>query len=95
MPSSKKKPVVFLFGPTASGKTELAINLVDKFPIQLISVDSVMVYKDCNIGSAKPTKEILKKYPHDIIDVVSPNEIFTVADFCAISKKIIKTQNRK
>ena len=90
MPSSKKKPVVFLFGPTASGKTELAINLVDKFPIQLISVDSVMVYKDCNIGSAKPTKEILKKYPHHIVDVVSPNEIFTVADFCAISKKIIK-----
>ncbi len=95
MPSSKKKPVVFLFGPTASGKTELAINLVDKFPIQLISVDSVMVYKDCNIGSAKPTKEILRKYPHHIIDVVSPNEIFTVADFCAISKKIIKNAHYK
>ena len=95
MPSSKKKPVVFLFGPTASGKTELAINLVDKFPIELISVDSVMVYKDCNIGSAKPTKEILKKYPHHIIDVVSPNEIFTVADFCAISKKIIKNAHYK
>ena len=95
MPSSKKRPVVFLFGPTASGKTELAINLVDKFPIQLISVDSVMVYKDCNIGSAKPTKEILKKYPHHIIDVVSPNEIFTVADFCAISKKIIKNAHYK
>ena len=95
MLSSKKKPVVFLFGPTASGKTELAINLVDKFPIQLISVDSVMVYKDCNIGSAKPSKEILKKYPHHIIDVVSPNEIFTVADFCAISKKIIKNAHYK
>ena len=95
MPSSKKKPVVFLFGPTASGKTELALNLVDKFPIELISVDSVMVYKDCNIGSAKPSKEILKKYPHHIIDVVSPNEIFTVADFCAISKKIIKNAHYK
>ena len=95
MPSSKKKPVAFLFGPTASGKTELAINLVDKFPIQLISVDSVMVYKDCNIGSAKPSKEILKKYPHHIIDVVSPNEIFTVADFCTISKKIIKNAHYK
>ena len=95
MPSSKKKPVVFLFGPTASGKTELALNLVDKFPIELISVDSVMVYKDCNIGSAKPTKEVLKKYPHHIIDVVSPNEIFTVADFCAISKKIIKNAHYK
>ena len=73
MPSSKKKPVVFLFGPTASGKTELAINLVDKFPVELISVDSVMVYKDCNIGSAKPTKKVLEKYPHHLIDVLCPN----------------------
>ena len=89
MPSRKNKPIVFLFGPTASGKTELAINLADKFPIELISVDSVMVYKDCNIGSAKPTKEVLKEYPHHMIDLVSPNEIFTVADFCSLSKKLI------
>ncbi len=95
MPSSKKKPVVFLFGPTASGKTELAINLVDKFPVELISVDSVMVYKDCNIGSAKPTKKVLEKYPHHLIDVLCPNEIFTVADFCATSKNIIKNAHNK
>ena len=95
MPSSKKKPVVFLFGPTASGKTELAINLVDKFPVELISVDSVMVYKDCNIGSAKPTKKVLEKYPHHLIDVLCPNEIFSVADFCATSKKIIKNAHNK
>ena len=69
MPSKKNKPIVFLFGPTASGKTELAINMADKFPIELISVDSVMVYKDCNIGSAKPTKEVLKEYPHHMIAV--------------------------
>ena len=90
MPSKKNKPIVFLFGPTASGKTELAINMADKFPIELISVDSVMVYKDCNIGSAKPTKEVLKKYPHHMIDIESPNEIFTVADFCSLSNKLIK-----
>ena len=58
--------------------------------MELISVDSVMVYKDCNIGSAKPTKDILKKYPHKMIDVVTPNEIFTVADFYNSSKKIIE-----
>ena len=95
MPSSKKKPVVFLFGPTASGKTELAINLVDKFPIKLISVDSVMVYKGCDIGSAKPSKEVLKKYPHHLIDVLSPNEIFTVGDFCRFSKNIIQDIHNK
>jgi len=95
MPSKKNKPIVFLFGPTASGKTELAINIADKFPIELISVDSVMVYKDCNIGSAKPTKEVLKEYPHHMIDIVSPNEVFTVADFCSFSKKLIKSAHSK
>ena len=64
-----KKPIVFLFGPTASGKTDLAISLVDKHPIEIISVDSVMVYKDCNIGSAKPSKQILKQYPHHLVDM--------------------------
>ena len=49
-----------------------------------------MVYKDCNIGSAKPSKDILKKHPHKMIDVASPNEIFTVADFYDLSKKIIE-----
>ena len=56
------KPIVFLFGPTASGKTDLAINLAKKFPVELISVDSVMVYKNCDIGSAKPNKNVLEKY---------------------------------
>ena len=95
MPSKKNKPIIFLFGPTASGKTEIAINIADKFPIELISVDSVMVYKDCNIGSAKPTKEVLKEYPHHMIDIVSPNEIFTVADFCSLSKKLVKSSHNK
>ncbi|MDA9754980.1 tRNA (adenosine(37)-N6)-dimethylallyltransferase MiaA [Gammaproteobacteria bacterium] len=87
--------MVFLFGPTASGKTDLAVQLVDKFPIEIISVDSVMVYKDCDIGSAKPGVNILKKYPHHLIDMVSPNEIFTVAEFCKFSKKIIKKIHNK
>ena len=54
-----------------------------------------MVYKDCNIGSAKPSGYILKKYPHKMVDVITPNEIFTVADFCEISIKIIKNAHKK
>ena len=54
-----------------------------------------MVYKDCNIGSAKPSSYILKKYPHKMVDVITPNEIFTVADFCEISMKIIKNAHKK
>ena len=59
------------------------------FPVELISVDSVMVYKDCNIGSAKPDKEILKKYPHHLIDIKTLDDIFTVSDFCVIANKLI------
>ena len=59
------------------------------FPVELISVDSVMVYKDCNIGSAKPDKEILKKYPHHLIDIKTLDDIFTVSDFCVTANKLI------
>ena len=54
-----KKPIAFILGPTASGKTDLAIEICDSVPAEIISVDSVMVYEDCNIGSAKPSKNIL------------------------------------
>ena len=59
------------------------------FPVELISVDSVMVYKDCNIGSAKPDTEILKKYPHHLINIKSLDDIFTVSDFCGSANKLI------
>ena len=49
-----------------------------------------MVYRDCNIGSAKPSKSILKKYKHHMIDILEPSELFTVADFCTISSNLVK-----
>ena len=73
----------------------MAINLVDKFPFEIISVDSVMVYKDCNIGSAKPNKDLLKKYPHHLVDQVSLDEIFTVAEFYKLSRQLIKEIHKK
>ena len=69
-------------GPTASGKTDWAINFQNQFPIlEIISVDSVMVYKECNVGSAKPSNAILKKHPHHLVNHVSLDSIFSVADF--------------
>lgn len=68
-------------GPTASGKTDLAIYLTEYFPVDIISVDSAMVYKGLNIGSAKPTAEELAKAPHRLIDVVDPLEIYSAARF--------------
>jgi len=68
-------------GPTASGKTELALCLADRFPVELISVDSSLVYRGMNIGSAKPDAATLKKYPHHLIDIRNADEPYSAADF--------------
>ena len=74
-------PAIFLIGPTAVGKTELAINLVDKFPIEIVSIDSAMVYSELNIGTCKPKKEILMVKKHHLIDILSPSEKFDIGVF--------------
>ena len=86
-----KKPVIFLLGPTAAGKTDWAINWQNQFKfLEIISVDSVMVYKECNIGSAKPSDEVLEKYPHHLINHVSVEHIFSVANFYDTALQLIK-----
>ena len=72
---------VFLMGPTASGKTKLAMQLCDHFPVSLISVDATQIYKDCNIGAAKLTQQELERYPHALVDIISPTESFSVDAF--------------
>tara|TARA_Y100000996_G_scaffold374597_1_gene324864 strand:+ start:93 stop:998 length:906 start_codon:yes stop_codon:yes gene_type:complete len=68
-------------GPTSIGKTDLSISLCEQFNIEVVSVDSVMIYKELNIGSAKPCSSILKKYPHSMIDIIEPWETYSVAFF--------------
>ena len=72
---------IFLLGPTATGKTELVKYLNGLFPIEIISVDSAQIYKDLDIGTAKPNKKELKKTPHHLIDIRSPIESYSVGDF--------------
>jgi tRNA dimethylallyltransferase len=72
---------IFLMGPTASGKTEVAKILFDNFPVDIISVDSAQIYRGFNIGSAKPTREELTKYPHHLVDCKSPCERYSVNEF--------------
>ena len=75
-------PAVFLMGPTASGKTGLAIELCERFPMEIISVDSALVYRGLDIGTAKPDAETLKRAPHRLIDIRDPVESYSAANFC-------------
>ena len=82
--------VVTLRGPTASGKTDLAIDLSDRLPIEIVSVDSVMVYRGLNIGSAKPDQKILNNYPHHLIDICDPSFNYSLGNFYEDVNKAIK-----
>ena len=74
-------PAIFIIGPTASGKTGLAIKLMEYFSIEIISVDSTLVYKQMDIGTAKPTAEELAKAPHRLISFLDPSQPYSAADF--------------
>lgn len=74
-------PAIFLMGPTASGKTDLALQLADALPCEIISVDSALIYRGMDIGSAKPNAEILQKYPHHLIDILDPAQSYSAAQF--------------
>ncbi len=79
---SNQPPVICLMGPTASGKTALAMALKDALPCDIVSVDSALIYRDMDIGTAKPTKLELAQYPHRLIDLRDPSESYSAADFC-------------
>ena len=78
-------------GPTAAGKTAIAIDWVEKYPIDIISVDSALVYRDMNIGTAKPDAATLRKAPHRLIDILEPTERYSAADFCQDAIREIKS----
>jgi tRNA dimethylallyltransferase len=74
-------PAILLMGPTASGKTDLAMALCDRLPCEIISVDSAMIYRGMDIGTAKPTAAELARAPHRLIDICDPAETYSAADF--------------
>ena len=74
-------PAIFIIGPTASGKTGLAVKLMKHFPIGIISVDSALIYKGMDIGTAKPTADELAEAPHRLISFLDPSEAYSAADF--------------
>ena len=74
-------PTIFLMGPTASGKTGVAVELAQRFPVEIISVDSALVFRDMDIGTAKPDAATLAKAPHHLIDIINPTEAYSAAAF--------------
>lgn len=80
--SAVKNPVICLMGPTATGKSDLAIRLAERFPFEIISVDSAMVYRGMDIGTAKPDQGILANIPHYLIDICDPDETYSAGRFC-------------
>ena len=80
--TDKQPPIICLMGPTASGKTALAMALHDALPCDIISVDSALIYRDMDIGTAKPTPSELAAYPHRLINLRDPSETYSAADFC-------------
>ena len=81
-----KHSVIFLMGPTASGKTELAIELCKHFDAYLISVDSALIYRTMDIGTAKPDTETLQNHPHALVNICDPEDSFSVNDFVSQAK---------
>jgi tRNA dimethylallyltransferase len=82
MAQSELPPAIFLTGPTAAGKTDLAVELVQRKNCEIISVDSALIYRGMDIGSAKPEAGVLAVAPHHLIDIRDPNESYSVAEFC-------------
>ncbi len=83
MPVDTRPLAIFLMGPTASGKTALACALSERFPLELVSVDSALVYRGMDIGTAKPDAATLARYPHALIDLRDPLQPYSAADFRA------------
>ncbi|ACT05373.1 tRNA delta(2)-isopentenylpyrophosphate transferase [Dickeya chrysanthemi Ech1591] len=79
--TAQHPPAIFIMGPTASGKTALAMALREHLPVELISVDSALIYRGMDIGTAKPSQEELARAPHRLLDILDPAEAYSAADF--------------
>lgn len=80
--------VFCLMGPTASGKTALACELAARFPFEIVSVDSALVYREMDIGTAKPEPAVLAQFPHHLINIINPDSVYSAATFCEDAKKV-------
>lgn len=78
---AQRKPVVLLMGPTGAGKTDLALELAADLPVEIVSVDSAMVYRGMDIGTGKPSADILQQHPHHLVDILDPAQSYSAGQF--------------
>src|SRR5437879_8333329 len=93
----QEKKIICLMGPTASGKTDLAIQLTQKIPADIISVDSALVYRGMDIGTGKPTSAELSIAPHRLINICDPSVVYSAGQFCVDAAReinLISSQHR-
>ncbi len=89
-PEAGLPPAILLMGPTASGKTAVALEIATRFPVEIISVDSAQVYRDMNLGTAKPTASERAAATHHLIDVIDPTESYSAAQFRADAVRLMR-----
>ncbi len=88
--AARPLPVILLMGPTASGKTDLALQLALRLPVEIVSVDSAQVYRHMDIGTAKPARQIRQRFVHHLIDIRDPAEPYSAAEFKADAQALIR-----
>ena len=93
LPDDSREKVLIILGATAAGKSSLGIKLAEILQTEIISADSMAVYKNFDIGTAKPSADELKKIPHHLINILEPQEKFSVAEFVRRASKIITEIN--
>lgn len=86
---SPNKPVMLIMGPTGAGKTDLALHLAARYPVEIVSVDSAMVYRGMNIGTGKPDAATLARFPHHLVDILDPAQAYSAGQFVRDARRVI------
>ena len=96
-PANNLPPAIFLMGPTASGKSQIALEIATHFPVEIVSVDSAQVYRFMDVGTAKPNQATLSQIPHHLINIINPDQHYSAAQFRVDALNIMKaiTQRNK
>ncbi len=93
--SSTEPPAVLIMGPTGAGKTDLVLRLAEDWPIDIISVDSAMVYRGMDIGTGKPSRELLARHPHRLVDILDPSRAYSAGQFLRDAKAAIAEAHQR